>query len=500
MLTVHVRINDAATGKPTPVRVRFLPADGSSPAPFGRLTDFATEPGQDVGGHLLLGSERSFYLDGSGEIRLPAGMVRVEAAKGPEYLPLSREVLLGPGQISLRLAIERWTDLRAEGWYSGDTRAIDLPPHAALLEGAAEDLAVVNLLALERQGNGGRPSALPNLLAFSGTRPIVEMPGCLVAVNTLNSHPVLGTMALLNCHRPVYPLRFGGPKGLDNWSVMDWCEQCHRKRGLVVWPDLPRLTEEQPQGEALASLLLRQVDAFEVSRFPDPEPEGLGLWYRLLDCGQRLPLVGGSGKNSNTTPLGRVRTYARLQPGEELSYPAWIEAVRAGRTFVTNGPLLFLTVDEQLPGAVLPAPAGGRTVRVRIEARSAVPLEELELLVNGGVQVSKTAAADRRSALVETEVTLTESAWLAARCWSREHLGGGDGQCVYAHTSPVYVAVEGTRLRPNTEITAPLDRVLEQTQEWVRSQARCETEQQRQQLTGVLQLARQELQRRLGSR
>src|SRR5439155_20307470 len=133
----------------------------------------------------------------------------------------------------------------------------------ALLAGAAEGLSVVNVLARERPGQGGTP-AVPNLLAFSGTRPALEGPECLVAVNTLNAHPFLGTVALLNCHRVVYPLRFGGPAGLDDWSVADWCDQCHRKPGRVVWPDLPRLTDDDPQGEALAALVLRKLGGYEV--------------------------------------------------------------------------------------------------------------------------------------------------------------------------------------------------------------------------------------------
>jgi hypothetical protein len=176
---------------------------------------------------------------------------------------------------------------------------------------------------------------------------------------------------------------------------------------------------------------------------------------------------------------------------------AWIEALRAGRTFITNGPLLFLTVNDQPPGTVLTTPTEGGTVRVRMEARSLVPFDQLELLVNGRIQASKTASGNRQSAVMETEVPLKESAWLAARCWSKEQLLGGDGQCVYAHTSPIYVVVGTQRLRPTAETIAPLDRVLEQTQGWVMRQARCETEQQRQQLAGVLQSARQELQRRL---
>jgi hypothetical protein len=496
MLTVHVRINDTGTGRPTPVRVRFLTPDGSTAVPFGRLASFATAPYADVGGHLLVGSERFCFVDGTCEIRLPSGVITVEASKGPEYSPLRREITLGPGKISMRLAVERWTDLRTERWYSGDTRATSLSPHAALVEAAAEDLAVVNLLALERPGSGDSPPALPNLLAFSGSVPALQTPGHMVAVNTLNIHPLLGAVALLNCHRVVYPLRFGGPDGADDWSVLDWCEQCHRKQGLVVWPDLPRLTDEHPQGEALAALLLGQIDAFEISRFADPEPAVLADWYRLLDCGLRLPLAGGSGKNSNALPLGRVRTYARLQPGEELSYPAWIEAVRAGRTFASNAPLLFLTVDDQDPGTVISTASTGKTVKIRAEARSRVAFEQLELLVNGRIQASKTASGNRQSAILETEATLTESAWIAARCWSRETLPGEAGQCVYAHTSPVYVQVEGKPIRPTPDTTAPLLRVLDRTQEWARGQARCETEKQRAQLVGVFEAARQNLLRR----
>jgi len=486
MLTVHVRINDAVSGKPTPVRLRLVDAAGHAHVPFGRLAEFATGRGQDVGGHLRLGTERFTYIDGACEVRLPAGVVTVEASKGPEYLPLRRSVTLGPGQISIRLGMERSIDLRAEGWYSGDTRAVLMPPHAALLEAAAEDLAFVNLFALETPPCGDAPAALPNLLAFSGGGPALELPGHQVVVNTLNTHPFLGTVALLNCHRIVHPLRFGGPDGLDDWSLCDWCDQCHRKKtGLVVWPDLPRLTAEQPQSEALAAMLLGKIDAFEVSRFDDPEPAVLRDWYRLLDCGLRVPLVGGSGKDSNAVALGACRTYARLADGEVPGYAAWIEAIRAGRTFATNGPLLALTADEQGPGAVLDVPEGGRAVHVRVEGRGAVPVDRVEVLLNGRV------VADRQGPLLETEVHVSDSAWLAARCWGSDRLA--DGQRVCAHTSPIYLQKAGRSLRPTSETPAPLDALLTRSLEWIRQEARPGTESHRARLIGVLDEARAKL-------
>jgi hypothetical protein len=496
MLTVHVRVNDAANNKPTPLRVRFLDDSGGEYAPFGRLTRFSEEQGVDVGGNVRLGAERFAYIDGACEIRLPAGNILVEGTKGPEYSPLSRRVTLGPGQISLRLGVERWIDLRQEGWYSGDTRAHALTPHAALLEAVAEDLAVVNLLAEETRAAGERPVSLPNILAFSGTVPALASPGHLVVVNTLNTHPTLGTVTLLNSHRAVYPLRSGAP-GEDDWSVADWCDQCHRKRGLVVWPDLPRLRPDAPQGEALAALLLGKIDAFEVSSFPDVEPQVLAEWYRLLDCGYRIPLAGGSGKNSNTNALGTVRTYAKLEPGSEFSYPAWVEAVRTGRTFVTNGPLLTLTVAEHDPGGVMALPAVGALVRVRAEVRSATPIDQLEILHNSRIIGSKPASGNRQAALLEIEANVTESGWLAARCWSAESLA--DGQAVFAHTSPVYCVVDGRPTPPTVETAAPLMANLEQTREWIARKSHCPSEHHREHLLGVVDSARQELARRVGA-
>ena len=487
MLTVHVRVNDAATGQPTPVRIRFVDAGGVCRMPLGRLTEFATGAGEDVGGQVRLGDDVFAYIDGTCEVRLPPGPVHVEVHKGPEYVPLRRDVILGPGKISIRLAIERWTDERTRGWYAGDCRVHELSPRAAQLEGAAEGLDVVNLLARQRPAQGGRPAAFVNLVDFSGTRPAVEG-SPWVAVNTCNAHPILGTVALLNCHRVIYSLRFGAPDGLDDWSIADWCEQCHRKKGLVVWPDEPRLTREHPQGGALAALLLGKIDAFEVASFERAHAPALDDWYRLLACGQRLPIVGASGKDRNTVALGAVRTYARLEPGEQFGYGAWIEAVRAGRTSVTNGPLLALTVDGQDPGSVLSLPAEGGTVAVRAEARSITAFDRLELISNGEVVASAESSGEPRKATLEIPLRMTAGRWLAARCTH--------GAVLRAHTSPLYVSVDGRALRPDSATIAPLLAVLDRTLAWIEGEARCASEHQREQLAETIRAAKQELLRR----
>jgi hypothetical protein len=480
MHTVHVRVNDAATGRPTPVRIRFSTADGRYLAPFGRLAEFATATNVDVGGNVRLGDASFAYIDGTCEIALPAGTVNVAIHKGPEYLPVEREISLAAGKMALRFNIERWTDRRRDGWYPGDTRAHFLSPHAAWLEGMAEDLAVVNLLAEEREvgcDNLAAP-AIPNLLAFSGQVPALANPGALVVVNTHNVHPVLGSLGLLNCHRPVYPLRFGGAGGKDDWTLADWCDQCHRKGGLAVWT---QGADRQNWGEVLADLLLGKVDAFEVAASAGSRRDRLSDWYTLLNAGLQVPLVGASAKTSNTAALGAIRTYARLQAGEPLTYGSWIEAVRGGRTFITSGPLVTFTVAGHDPGAALSV--GATSIPVRAEASSLAPFEVLEIIANGETLAAARASRAPARAMWQGDLELPMSTWLAARC------RGCDDETL-AHTSPAYVTREGAPFVRREQALAALARQLDRLQSWVEKDGRFDTEQQRHQLLEIVQEAR----------
>src|SRR5262245_12260463 len=169
--TVHVRVNDAATGQPTPVRIQFTDEKGDYYAPFGRFREFAIRPGLDVGGNLLLNNQRYAYIDGTCEIQLPSSRVFIQVHKGPEYESVCQEVFLTPGQMAIRLEIKRWINLRDELWFSGDTNVALIAPHAALLEATAEDVAVTNLLVMQIESREmlahiDRFWSIPNLFAF----------------------------------------------------------------------------------------------------------------------------------------------------------------------------------------------------------------------------------------------------------------------------------------------------------------------------------------------
>jgi hypothetical protein len=482
--TVHLRINDAATGRPTPVRLRVTDAAGIYYAPFGRPADLAQVAKSSFGGNLLLDDICWTYIDGTCEIALPPGDLTVEARKGPEYRPLRQVVHLPAGKIALRFAVERWTDLRAEGWHSGDARAHHLTPHAALLEAAAEDLAVVNLLANRAAVDQchNKCSEYPNLLAFSGQRPCLERDGHQVVVNTHNTHPKLGNLALLHCHRVVFPLTFGGQEGTDDWSLSVWCDQCHRKRGLVVWTDAD-IQWMCYGGEALAGLILGKVDALELTSHLSGQ---LRSWHVLLNAGFRVPLVGASRKTGIDTPLGCLRTYARLADGEAYSYTGWIDAIRAGRTFVTAGPILRFTVNGHGPGAVLYLPADAPPLRLQVSSASTHPIECVEVIANGQV-----VGSGRES--VEVDVLPADGGWLAARCWGSGH------KTLLAQASSVYIRVAGRTPPVDSAAVTSILWSLESCLTWIECAGRFSNPKSRDHLLSIFDAARQTLLARLGA-
>src|SRR5262249_22045322 len=196
----------------------------------------------------------------------------------------------------------------------------------------------------------------------------------------------------------------------------------------------------------------------------------------------------------NLDVLGHPRTYARLEPGQEFTYQNWIEAVRAGRTFVTNGPFLFLTVNGQDPGSVIDLSEPAETVRVRAQVKSLSPLCRLEVVANNQVVAGTEPAGSPASALIESDVSLPSGGWVLARCWGE--YDDAMEQWVAAITSPVSIQVGGRSPKGDPAIVTKFIRHLDTMLEWVNHEARCETDQQRQHLAGIFESAREVLRRR----
>jgi hypothetical protein len=181
----------------------------------------------------------------------------------------------------------------------------------------------------------------------------------------------------------------------------------------------------------------------------------LSDWYRYLNLGYRLPVVGGSDKMSAASLLGGIRTYVHLGD-RPFSYESWMEALRAGDTFVTVGPLARMTVEGAPPGSRLDLPAGGGTVSVSWQVESvSLPIEAIEVVV-GGLTSGEVTVTGELSATGSAEVRIDASTWVALRV--RGSYGQRRGE-IAAHTSAVQVLVDGTPPFSQPDAMAVLEQI-----------------------------------------
>lgn len=145
---------------------------------------------------------------------------------------------------------------------------------------------------------------------------------------------------------------------------------------------------------------------------------------------------------SAAMPVGGVRTFAHIGD-RTLTFDAWADAVRHGRTFSSSGPLLDLSVEGRPPGADVRLSRGGGTVDVEARAVCVHPMHRLEIVHDGHVVAREQARTGARELRVRAQVSVTRCGWVATRCDGEHRLWHGWPVVLAAHSSPVYLTVEG---------------------------------------------------------
>ncbi len=485
---LHVRVNDAESGMPVGCRIHFRSSHGAYFAPHGHQADVNTAWFEDMGGDCKVRGTPYAYIDGTCQVELPVGPVYVEVARGFEYVPLRALVEVKPGQRDLSLDIERAFDMKDRGFYSGDTHVHFLSSQSSHLEAAGEDLNVVNLLASQ----WGR--LFTSWEEFTGGLAPTSSEYHKIWVSQENRQHVLGHISLLGLKEMVAPMCTGGPQ--EDWIggeiqalMADWAEACRRQGGLVIMPHMPT-----PDFENAANIVLGQADAAEMCWIWQGERIGAGErgYYRWLNTGQKLPIVGGTDKMSNGRILGGSRTYAKLGPDEGFTFENWCRAVKRGTTFASTGAMIDLAVEGTPMGGEIALPGNGGTVEVVAAAESVWPLTAVELIVNGKRATRQDASGDRRTVTLSHELKVERSCWVAARCWGEYATDAGP---VMAHSSPVYIDVGNRCAFEPTEGEYLLTH-LEGGIAWAEKIGVFRDEKTRARLIALFQQAREELTRR----
>ena len=404
-------------------------------------------------------SRERFYFHSAGDavVEAPAGDLALEVAHGLETAPVRQAVALKAGEtLSVTVTLHKTPFAVSPGrrWISGDVHVHmnyagayrNDPPHLAL-QATAEDLGFVHALVVNKE------QRFPDI-AYGGPAGDLLTDGATIVHGQEFHTSYWGHIGLLHpSGAPILPGYVGYPNTAAaslapmNATVADIAHAQGAVVGYVhPFDDLPdpvnhpaeRLTNELPIDVALG-----KVDYIEVLGFSDHRTTA-SVWYRLLNLGFRLPAAAGTDAMADYAslrgPVGLNRVYVDL-PAESRDVSAWLEGLKAGRTFATNGPLLGWTVANKGPGEETTLASAGE-VPFTARLRSIVPVDRLEIVCDGRV-VQSLLKGPATEATVSGTLPVGQSGWCLLRADAKSAAYPLQDNYLYATTTPVYLSVAG---------------------------------------------------------
>ena len=423
---LHFTVVDFDTGKPLPCRIHLKDAAGKPIRPGG-----------------LPFWHDHFVCAGVAELDLAPGAYRYEIERGPEYLLTAGTLTVAEsGAQTVTNRIRRLTNLSKEGWWSGELH-VHRPPADIELLMQSEDLHLAPVITWWNDRNAWTNGVLPAnpLVQFDSDRFYHLMGG--------EDERGGGALLFFNLSRPLDITR----AAREYPSPMKFLAEARQHAGVWVdiekpfWYDTPVwLASGMVDSVGIAHNHMHRggVMANEAwgrprdkQRFADPRGNGLWtqeIYYHVLNCGLRLPPSAGSASGVLPNPVGYNRVYVHLDG--DLSHEKWWDGLKAGRVFVSNGPLLRCRANGQFPGHVSTAPAG-QTLDLRVDAAldSRDPVSSLEIIQNGRVAKTVPYTEWKRTGTLGA-VSFKESGWFLIRT-----IADVPGTFRFASTGPFYVEI-----------------------------------------------------------
>jgi len=432
-------------GKPVIARISLKEGKGRFHAPVGSL-------------HRSLRGVGHFYADGSAAFIVPAGSYRLKGFRGPEYKVAAQDIVIEPGKTAeVAVKMERWVHMAKGGWWSGELHIHANygygqwfnTPKTMRQQCLGEDLNVCNFMVANSDAD-----VVYDRPFFRGGPDPLSTRDYILYWNQEFRSTIWGHMTLVNLKQVVEPV-FTGFEGTTNpWDSptnADVADRTHDQNGVVNythtsqsddWSKTPYAAKSIPIDVALG-----KIDTLDIN---NSWAGSTAVWYRLLNCGFRIPATAGTDVflnriGSNLPGGDRVYVHA---PGP-LDYAKWIDGLKAGKSFVTNGPMLEFSVNGSEPGSVLKLDEKPK-VKVKAKARSRFPLASAAVVHNGEEVAGAKLSEDRLTATFEGEIALPKGGWIAFRA-----AGPGTADTPLAsqnaHTSPVYIEAPGPDFRSAAE-------------------------------------------------
>ena len=439
--TLRVTVSDAETGQLTDARIQLRASDGKAYTPsdsYHRVASRALH--QDF-----------FHTDGEFSLELPVGEASILAMNGFERYPETATVRIEPGAVtSLSFELRRFTDMAAQGWYSGSDHVhmnyggnLRNTPENLLAMAAAEDLDLVG----EKIAN--KDNRIFDHQHYPGPYDKARSTGDrMLSWGQEYRPPFYGHINLLNLTKHLISPYTTGYEGTAIESLYPSNTDIFRmasEQGAIGGYVHPYSRDPVEAGYGGArgfpvDVALGTVTYLEVMTSAWQAENTSRVWHRALNCGFKVTATGGEDSITDlhrTPVIGAARMYAYL--GDRLTWDGWVEAIRNGRTFVTNGPLLQLSINGEIAGGEIRLPAEGGGVEVQARMVSAFPVERLELIRNGQVLEQVPLQSDSREGALRKRVEVDSSGWYTLRAVTTRPVPPVDDTRLYAETGPVYV-------------------------------------------------------------
>jgi dipeptidyl aminopeptidase/acylaminoacyl peptidase len=449
------------SGHPIAARVSVVGADGRAYAPESALIrgdDSFDRDRQAFETHY-------FQTDGSVQRILAApGAAAVTVWRGDSHA-IARETVEIKGATQRTIALKKLdVPHDFDDWRSGDVHVhmnyggtYRSEPKDVIAQAQAEDLDTVFDLLVNKE------QRVPDITYFSPRPDAASTAGTLLQHSQEYHTSVWGHLGLLGLddHYLIpgyvgYPYTAAASLYPDNAAVADLGHAQNALIGYVhpfdVAPDPDHdkiITNELPIDVALG-----KVDYYEVVGFSNHR-ESASIWYRLLNCGFRLPAAGGTDAMTNYAslrgPVGLARVYVKPDATKDTTplghERAWLAGLKAGHSMATNGPLLGFSVDQAGPGDDIALQAGTYMLNLRGWLRSLTGIDHLEVVLNGKVVKTIPLSGDRISADFAEQIPVDHSGWIVLRAWNDHATPDVFDLYPYASTNPVFVTVGNEPIR-----------------------------------------------------
>ena len=376
----------------------------------------------------------AFVINGDYRAELPPGKYDLVAMRGLEYEAVREHFEIRPNEETrLKIKLSRWADMPAQNWYSGDVHIhygrSDVSDDKKILTLArAEDLNIANLLQMG-------DIALLDFTQYNwGKDARVQADSYVLVPGQEDPRSNRGHTLQLNIQRPIR-------NSSRYYQYHELFNAVHEQGGITGYA---HVRENYPFGAQLGLALdvpWNLVDFIEVLQFGEIS---LNTWFDWLNLGYRLPPAAGSDSAPLVPGLpGDVRSYVKLRG--KFSVHNWFDGLKSGRTFITTGPMLSMSVNGIELGSNVPDVYVETGEAINVRAKAALnpdigELERMELYWQGDVvtQVKFNEGAETLNLTFNGQAE--QGGWFVVKALGKED---AEGNRVVAVSAPIYVNVNG---------------------------------------------------------